>query len=448
MERDRDTIFALASGRPPAGLAVVRISGPRTRLVLETTLGAVPPARRAAYRAIRAPGGETIDRGVVLFFEGPASYTGEDSAELHLHGGRAVVAATLAILGDLPGLRPATAGEFTRRAFDNGRLDLTAVEAVADLVAAETDAQRRQALRQLDGGLAEVAGDWRRRLLHARALIEAELDFADEDDVPDSAAAAVWADMAQLSADLGKVLAGGRVGERIRDGFEIAILGPPNAGKSSLLNALAGRDVAIVTDVPGTTRDLLEVHLDLGGFAVTLVDTAGLRETTETVEAEGIRRAKARAADADLVLWLADAGQPPPADLHGSETDAGSGPLWIIGTKRDLDSDSKRDSPAARLDHRISAQTGAGLDSLVAALTAHVAGLVPAEPALVTRARHRLCLQAAKTAIDAAVANGAAPLEVRAEGLRQAGEALGELIGRIDVEDVLGAIFSEFCVGK
>ena len=308
------TIFALSSGAPPAGVAVVRISGPAVRFALETICGGVPEPRVASLRAIRRPeDGSVLDRGLVIFFPGPRSFTGEDTAEIQLHGGRAVVAAILDVLAHLPGLVPAEAGAFTRRAFENGRLDMTAVEGLADLIAAETEAQRRQALRLAEGDLARRANGWREALIRARAAIEADLDFADEEDVPGSVADRAFVEAAGVAADMRRLLADGRRGERTRDGFQVAIMGPPNAGKSSLLNWLAGREAAIVTEVPGTTRDVIEVHLDLGGQAVILIDTAGVRETADRVEVEGIRRGLARGRAADLVLWLDEEGRGPPA---------------------------------------------------------------------------------------------------------------------------------------
>ncbi len=301
-----DTIFALSSGPPPAGVAVVRISGPGTRFGLETLVDSIPEPRRVSLRNVKDRDGALLDRGLVLFLPGPASFTGEDVAELHLHGGRAVIAAVLAALAELPGFRPAEAGEFTRRAFGNDRLDLTQVEGLADLVLAETEAQRRQALREADGALGRVYDGWRERLVRARALVEAELDFAEEEDVPGAVSDQAWAIAAEVRKEIVNHLADRR-GERVRDGVEIVVLGAPNAGKSSLVNAIARRDVAIVTPEPGTTRDLIEVRLDLGGFAATLVDTAGLRRAEGAIEREGIRRAEARAEVADMVLWLADA---------------------------------------------------------------------------------------------------------------------------------------------
>jgi tRNA modification GTPase len=440
-----DTIFALSSGAPPAGVALVRLSGSGVRFGLEMMAGAVPAARHATLAAIRSRDGDILDRGLVLFFPGPDSFTGEDVAELHLHGGRAVVQAVLAELAALPGFRPAVAGEFTRRAFQNRKVDLTQVEGLADLVAAETEAQRRQALRQAAGDLGRLYEGWRERLVRARALLEAELDFADEDDVPGSVSVQAWDIVRGLLQEIVNHV-DDRRGERLRDGAEIVILGPPNAGKSSLVNAIARRDVAIVTPEAGTTRDLIEVHVDLGGYAATLVDTAGLREAEGLVEREGIRRAEARAADADIVLWLTDVtgknGAPPA--LPGAIR---------VGTKIDLidrgiDSDADR-SWFPGFDFLVSAETGQGIDALLAALAARLAVNVGLdEPPLVTRARHRAALLACRGALLAALSDDGRPLELRAEDLRVAGDALARITGRIDVEDMLDVIFRDFCIGK
>src|SRR5712672_2809922 len=303
MTPDRDTIFALSSGRPPAAIAVIRISGPRAGTALERMIGRVPQPRRAALARVRDPAsGEIIDEALVLWFPGPNSETGEDTAELQVHGGRAIIAGLLVALGKLEGLRPAEAGEFTRRAFENGRMDLTAVEGLADLVAAETQAQRRQAFRQLKGLLGSRAETWRQRLIEALALVEAGIDFSDEDDVPKDMMSRALELIRPLGEEISK--AGARQGERLREGLRVAIAGPPNAGKSTLFNRLARREAAIVSPFPGTTRDVLELHLDLGGYPVTMLDTAGIRETRDPIEREGVRRASEQVAGADLVLWV------------------------------------------------------------------------------------------------------------------------------------------------
>jgi tRNA modification GTPase len=306
-----DTIFALSSGRVPAAIAVVRISGPSARVALEALSGRVPPPRQASLARLRDPqSGEILDEALALWFPAPRSETGEDMAELQLHGGRAVLAAVLAALARLPGFRPAEAGEFTRRAFENGRLDLTAVEGLADLIGAETEAQRRQAYRQMKGLLGDQAETWRGRLIQALALVEAGIDFSDEADVPAELVRPALDIARTLHDEISAVLAEGGRGERLRDGFVVAIAGPPNAGKSTLLNRIAKREAAIVSPYAGTTRDVIEVHLDLGGYPVTLLDTAGVRDTDDPVEREGVRRAHERAAAADLVLWVVEAGQP------------------------------------------------------------------------------------------------------------------------------------------
>jgi tRNA modification GTPase len=438
-----DTIFALSSGPPPAGVAVIRISGPGVRFGLETLTGSIPQPRRATLAAI-GRGEAPIDRGLVVFFPGPGSFTGEDVAEFHVHGGRAVIAAILHGLTELPGFRPAEAGEFTRRAFVNRKLDLTEVEGLADLVAAETEAQRRQALRLAGGDLRKRAEGWRKRLVRARAWVEAELDFSDEADVPPEAGAKAMADVASIAGEVVAALDDDHRGERIRDGAEIVVVGPPNAGKSSLINALARRDVAIVTPEPGTTRDLVEVRLDLGGYPVTLVDTAGLRETSGLVELEGIRRARARAREADLVLWLSEVG----GQVETRAEDFG-GPVLRVGTKADLiESTTERSPVLAGFDLTISTVTGVGLDGLVERVADFVAeAFRPRESDVIVRARHRAALLACHQGLEAALGTFGEP-EIRAEELRHAGDALGRLVGRIDVEDVLDAVFREFCIGK
>ncbi|MCM5559747.1 tRNA uridine-5-carboxymethylaminomethyl(34) synthesis GTPase MnmE [Pleomorphomonas sp. JP5] len=429
-----DTIFALSSGAPPSGVAVVRVSGPSVRFALETTIGRLPVPRRLELRTIGGEG-DPIDHGLVAFFPAPSSFTGEDVAEYHLHGGRAVLSAFLELLGGLPGLRLAEAGEFTRRAFENDRLDLTEAEGLADLIAAETDAQRRQALRLAGGAFRQKAEDWRRRLIELRAHVEADLDFSDEEDVPADVSSGVVSAIARLRAELERELLAGKRGERIRDGLEVVVLGPPNAGKSSLINALAERDVAIVTDIPGTTRDLLEVRLDLDGYAVTLVDTAGLREGGDVIEVEGMRRGRARAASADIVLWLDENDDTPPEEV------ASIG-CQVIGvrTKADL-------APMGKVEQSVSIHDRASLDRLLHRLALEASSRLGGEAPLVSRARQRQCLEQAEAALREAERLDL-PAEVIADQLRRAGDALGRLSGRIDVEDVLGSIFSTFCIGK
>jgi tRNA modification GTPase len=432
-----DTIYALSSGGLPAGVAIIRVSGPEAKAVVERMFGRIPEPRVAAYGAIGADRSNPIDRGIVLWFPGPASFTGEDGAEFHLHGGRAVVRALFDAFTGIRGLRPAEAGEFSRRAFQNDRLDLTAIEGLADLINAETDTQRRVALRQAGGATAAVLDGWRSRLIRCRALIEADLDFADEDDVPGSVADVVWSQAKELAEEMERHLVNADKGERLRSGFEVVLLGAPNAGKSSLLNALARRPAAIVTPEPGTTRDLIEVRLDLGGYPVTVVDTAGLRESVSVIEAEGIRRAQERAGRADLVLWL----QAP--DDPNDMPESGDVEIWRIATKVDLS------VATGAFDHSISTVTGAGLLELEAALGIFVAGRIGAvEDIVITRERHRDGLRRCVEHIRAAIANEQAGLELRAEDLRAAADALGRLTGRIDVEDLLDVIFRDFCIGK
>jgi tRNA modification GTPase len=439
-----DTIFALSSGAPPSGVAVVRISGPACDRVVALMCGSLPEARRAVLRSIRNPvHGELLDRGLLLRFPGPASATGEDCAEFHLHGGRAVVSAVLSALEGIPGCRPAEPGEFTRRAFEAGRLDLTAVEALADLVSAETEAQRVQALRIADGAFARRTDEWRDRLLALRAAVEANLDFVDQDDVPADVAGSVTSDVLTLASDVGAVLADGRRGERIRDGLHVAILGPPNAGKSSLLNALSRRDVAIVTPIPGTTRDVVEVRLDLDGWPIVVADTAGFRVGSDPIEREGIRRAGERGRSADVVLWLDESGAGSTAGLSGH---------WggrLVSIRSKADDVGAGDVPVddAGFPRVVSVSTGIGLKELETAL-AHAAAATGAgaEPPLITRERHRRLLEAMAGELRMA-ASASAP-EIVAEHLRAGSDALGRLTGRLEVEDVLGAIFSRFCIGK
>ena len=336
MPDDCSTIFALSSGRPPAAIAVVRVSGPAAGVALEKLIGRVPEPRKAALARVRDPAsGEVIDEALALWFPGPRSETGEDVAELQLHGGHAVIAGVFDALGTIGGCRPAEPGEFTRRAFENGQLDLTAVEGLADLIAAETPAQRRQAYRQLKGLIGDRAEAWRRQLITTLALVEARIDFSDEADVPDDLIGPALASARQLRDEIAGVLADGRRGERLRDGLVVAIAGPPNAGKSTLLNRLARREAAIVSPYAGTTRDVIEVHLDLDGYPVTLLDTAGIRESDDPVEQEGVRRALERASAADLVLWVTDASA---VGLGIGEIDKNhmKSEVWQIENKVDL----------------------------------------------------------------------------------------------------------------
>ena len=442
----RDTIFAPATGLGPAGIAVIRISGPGAgaALMALTSISRLPEPRRAVRASLMDGGGEVIDEGLVLWFPGPASFTGEDVAELHVHGGRAVVADVLAALAGCDGLRPAEPGEFSRRAFENDKLDLTAAEGLADLVNAETSAQRRQALRQLQGELGRLYDGWRERLICALAHLEATIDFSDEE-LPLGLESAVRDKVRRLDEEVSAHLADGRRGERLRDGIRIAIVGPPNAGKSTLLNALARRDAAIVADSPGTTRDVIEIHLDLGGYPVAVADTAGLRNAEEPVEKEGVRRSRAAAAAADLRLVVLD-GATWPAVAEEAAAMVDGNAIAVISK-----SDRGRIDGPRRLRGQdvltISARTGAGMDALEATLTAAVkqrfaAGSTPS----LTRVRHRQALEDCRRALSRSL--GAREVEMFAEDLRLAARALGRITGRVDVEDLLDVVFRDFCIGK
>ena len=438
------TIYALASAAGRAGVAVWRLSGPGTRAALVCLTGREPPPPRRATRSVLTDGaGEVIDDGLVLWFPAPHSFTGEDVAELHLHGGRAVAVALAEALAEL-GLRPAEPGEFSRRAFLNAKLDLTRAEAIADLVDAETAAQRRQALRQMEGGLARLAEDWRAQVIRAMAHLEAVIDFADED-IPESLLGQSAEEVGRLRAELEAHLADNHRGERLRDGIHMAIIGAPNAGKSSLLNRLAGRDAAIVSAQAGTTRDVIEVHLDLKGWPVIVADTAGLRDSGCEIEAEGVRRAEARAASADLKLAVFDAGLYPAMDSQTREMidDA----TLVVLNKGDL---APAELPTHLLGQRVSvvsARSGAGMDALVETLADIVESRFAVGNApVLTRARHRA---AGEEAVAALARFDPVPgVEMAAEDLRLAARALGRITGRVDVDEILDVIFHEFCIGK
>jgi tRNA modification GTPase len=478
----RNTIFALSSGPPPAAIAVIRISGPDARTALEKLSGRVPQPRQAALARLRDPeSSENLDEALALWFPAPRSETGEDMAELQLHGGRAVIASVLAALARLPGFRPAEPGEFTRRAFENGRMDLTAVEGLADLIGAETEAQRRQAYRQMKGLLGNQAETWRGRLIDALALVEAGIDFSDEADVPAKLIHPALEIARGLHADISAALVQAGHGERLRDGFVVAIAGPPNAGKSTLLNRIAKREAAIVSPFAGTTRDVIEVHLDLGGYPVTLLDTAGVRETEDPVEQEGVRRARMRAAEADLVLWVTEVGQPM-AEFSGqwpsesrsaahSGVSMGQGDVqsdaparWVVQNKLDLLSSgsaadrniglagaAERNESSLYNEYKfisISAHTGMGLENLLQELQGHVAHFFGRESSLISRERHRAHLREAQAALVRALEAPADQEEIIAEELRLAARDLGRLTGKVDVEDILDVIFRDFCIGK
>lgn len=438
------TIFALSSAPGRAGVAVIRMSGPAVRPALAILCPPVPDDRRAVFRTLRDPRtAEALDRAVVLFFAAPKSETGEDVAEFQVHGSRAVVLAVLNALGTLDGCRMAEPGEFARRAFLNGKIDLVEVEGLADLVEAETEAQRRQALVQSSGVLSAVYEAWRARIIEAMALTEAAIDFSDEGDVATDATSRARTVVAACAAEIERHLADGHRGEIIRDGFRVALLGAPNAGKSSLLNALARRDAAIVSEEAGTTRDVIEVRLDLGGFPVVLSDTAGIRADAGQIEQEGMRRSLATAGVANLVLWLAEPGgqRLPPEEVSRETT----GLALIVHTKADLGPPNSL-APGELV---ISTTTGEGLDGLVTRIADLAAQALAdgAGPPL-TQPRHRAALAACHDALTAFLDGDPGQTELRAENLRQAAHALGRITGRVDAEDVLDQIFSRFCIGK
>ncbi len=427
-----DTIYALATARGKAGVAVVRISGPLAFLAVEKLAGDVPSPRRTALRVLKNSEGIVLDEALVICFEKGASFTGEESAELQLHGSVAIINAVLQSLSEIEGLRLAEAGEFTRRALENERLDLAQVEGLADLIEAETEAQRRQALKVFSGALGDKAERWRSSLLRAAALIEATIDFADEE-VPTDVSPEVLDLISRTMTELEAEIAGSKMAERIRDGFEVAIVGPPNAGKSTLLNVLAGREAAITSEFAGTTRDIIEVRMDLKGLPVTLLDTAGLRETSDVVEAIGIDRARNRAAQADLRVILL------PAEGADPEMPPQEGDLVLVG----------KDDQGV-LSHSVSGKTGHGIDAMVSHIALTLSERA-SDASTAIRERHRIAIQDALVSMESArneVLIGADRAELAAEELRRAVYALNCLVGRIDVENILGEIFSSFCIGK
>jgi tRNA modification GTPase len=458
------TIFALSSGRPPSAISIVRVSGPQAGAALTLLAGKIPVPRMATRALLRDRNRQSIDDAVILWFPGTASATGEDVAEFHVHGGRAVLAALFAALSDFDHVRAAEPGEFTRRAFENGKLDLTEAEGLDDLIHADTDRQRRQALRQLKGLLGDRVRDWRAQIIEASAWIEAGIDFSDEADVPAELIAPALKKIKALLAEIQQVLAAQGHGERLREGLVVAIAGPPNVGKSTLMNQLARREVAIVSPHAGTTRDVIEVQLDLDGYPVTVIDTAGIRETDDPVEQEGVRRARAGAAEADLVLWLVDARDE--KNLEKS-LDQGAAPAWVVRNKIDLDaveSDAvglsldavNSGQPAAVLgqtrrhaDFEISASRGDGIQELIAAMIAFAQNYFGAgEGGLISRERQRKLLQETAMSLQRSLSAIQEGEELAAEDLRMAARSLGRLLGRVDVEDVLDVIFREFCIGK
>jgi tRNA modification GTPase len=419
---------------------VLRLSGPDARRTVMLLAGGLPPPRVAQRRRLVDPqSGDALDEGLVLWFPAPRSATGEDVAEFHLHGSRAVLAAVMQALARL-GLRLAEPGEFTRRAFLNGKLDLLQAEAIADLAAAETEAQRRQALRQLGGELGDVYRGWRDRLARILAHFEAAIDFPDED-LPPEIEDHIAGETELLVAEIERHLADGRRGERLRDGIDVAIVGPPNAGKSSLLNRIARRDVAITSPVPGTTRDVIEVAIDLAGYPVVLADTAGLRDSADAIEQEGKRRAVQRAEQAEIRLFVFDTAHP--ADASGASAWPGDDTI-LVANKIDLVPAADTDlSPPAL---PVSALTGEGIDKLLTVLGERVAQTYRIEAPVLTRARHRQALEETAASLRRSFS---APLpELRAEDLRLALRSLGRITGAVDVEDLLDVIFRDFCIGK
>jgi tRNA modification GTPase len=444
-----DTIFALASAPGRAGIAVIRISGEKAGKVLNRLGVKTPPPRKATRAKLTDPTtSELLDDALVLWFAAPRSFTGEDVAELHIHGGRAVIDGVLTALANIGGVRPAEAGEFTKRAFGNDKMDITQAEALADLVDAESRAQARQALIQMGGALKDQTEDWRHRLVQALAHLEAVIDFPDED-LPPEVADKVWGEVRDLESSIGAFLNDAHRGERIREGLSIAILGAPNAGKSSLLNALAKRDAAIVSATPGTTRDVIEVHLEIGGYAVCVADTAGLRTSADAIEQEGVRRARSRAEMADLRIALFDGAVFPARDeattaLVAENTLCVVSKADLLDQQREVELDMGADM---RPTHFISVKTGFGLAALLQRLEKTIkAKFDGSASAAVTRARHRTALQECLAALARAQK---APLpELAAEDLRLAARALGRITGRVDVEEILDVVFREFCIGK
>jgi tRNA modification GTPase len=432
-----ETIFALSSGRLPSGLAVIRVSGARVRFVLETIFGQVPAPRSMAFGRFKDKDFGVIDRGLVVYFPSPASFTGEDCAEFHIHGSTAVVRLLSNMLSALDGVRHAEPGEFTKRAFLNGKLDLTQAEGLGDLIASETEAQRRLALMQSEGRLRTLYDGWRSRLVRCRALVEAVIDFSDEDDVSDQAIAGVSDELLVLGSEVQDYLVGSQQAELIRDGYNVVILGAPNSGKSSLINAFAGREVAIAADEPGTTRDLIDVRLELNGNLVIVTDTAGIRLTAGKVEAIGVAKARERAVEADLVLWLEDANAPQVIDIGEVR-----GSVLRVGNKADL--------PLKSVDgyaFLVSAATGYGVDVLLAAI-GDIAGEKVGFGSLLPIHQRQIGLLR-DTLVELELAgNKSLGLDLVAEHLRRASDHIGRLTGRVDVDELLDVIFSKFCIGK
>ena len=438
------TIFALSSGRPPSAIALVRVSGPQAGKIVTALAGKLPSPRMASRALLRDVGQRPIDDAVVLWFPGPASATGEDVAEFHVHGGRAVLAALFAALSGFEDVRPAEPGEFTRRAFENGKLDLTEAEGLDDLIHADTDRQRRQALRQLKGLLGDRARDWRARIIEASALIEAGIDFSDEGDVPAELIAPALAKVKALLAEIEEVLAGQGRSERLRDGLVVAIAGPPNVGKSTLMNQLARREVAIVSPHAGTTRDVIEVQLDLDGYPVTVIDTAGFgRRTIRSSRRASVVPGRVRRMRTSCCGWRTRQQ----VEIQGE----GTAPVWLVRNKIDLEMAGRplADVSAEGRAFQISASRGDGLPELIAALVGFAQNYFGgSEGGLIGRTRQRKLLQETAASLRRCVQVVGQGEELAAEELRMAAHSLGRLLGRVDVEDILDVIFREFCVGK
>lgn len=441
-----ETIYALSSGAGPTGVAIIRVSGSEVSNIVSSLCTSLPKNRMAHLSKLIDPAdGTVLDEALILYFQAPRSFTGEDVVEFHIHGGRAVIQSVLAVLGTFDNCRMAERGEFSRRGFENGKLDLIEVEGLADLIAADTKAQQALALTQLGGETSQIYENWRSQLIYAIALVESALDFSDEADVPEEIAGEALPYVKKLRTEISGFLDDGQRGEIVRDGFRIVIAGPPNAGKSRLLNVLARRDVAIVSDEAGTTRDVIEVRLNIAGYPVIITDTAGIRETTSKVEIEGIRRSFEQAKLGELVLWIVD-GTQPEIEISREISDL-EVPIFKVWNKSDLT--VPNESQNAEMDIQISAENCSGLDELTDLISAVVMDRVgQGEGTVITRERHRLLLVKTMDELDQFINQNMSETELRAEDLRQAAFSLGKLTGRVDVEDVLDKIFIEFCIGK
>jgi tRNA modification GTPase len=439
-----ETIYALSSGKLPSGVAIIRISGPHVRFAIETICQKLPNPRELVLSTFFSEDGNVIDRGLVCYFHAPHSFTGEDCAEIHCHGSVAVVRALLGRLSKFENLRAADAGEFTKRAFLNGKMDLTSAEGLADLLAAETEGQRKLAISQADGGLKALYDGWRQRLINLRSMVEAAIDFSEEDDVAVRAMLTVKADADSLHSEISVHIGKYRSTEIVQDGYRVVILGAPNAGKSSLLNALAGREVAIATDEAGTTRDLIDVRLELGGNLVIVTDTAGIRAKAGKVEQIGISRAQQRASTADLVLLTSDIAAPAEFDVAFEGVDS-----LKVGLQADkLGLDSAGEVSLHNFDIVLSARTGRGLDTLIGVISERAANAVATVGLAPGRERQVSMLLVVTSSLLRATVLTEDELDLVAELLRRCTDALGRITGRVDVEDLLDVIFSQFCVGK